>query len=135
MDVVKLLECFGCLTGDPSDIVTEVKTRNPELVKYLESLVGGTFQGETSNCFDNVSDHNELSKRDNLGSVLFNMDRFIRSKGDMFTGNEHEFLQFIHQAAKHRYTKGQSFKSWHKKMLRDKTRFVELYRRRGTGKL
>ena len=135
MDVVKLMECFGCLAGDPSDIVTAVRNRNPELVKYLESLVGAVFQGETSNIFDGVSDHNEMWTRENLGTILFNMDKFIRNKGDLFTGNEYEFLQYIHQATKHRCIKGKSFKCYHKKMLRDKTRFVELYRRRGTGQL
>ena len=135
MDVVRLLECFGCLAGDPSDIVTAVRTKNPELVTYLQSLVGGAFQGETSNVYDSVSDHNELWKQDNLGAVLYSMDKFIRSKGELFTGNEDEFLRYMHQAAKQRCLKGHNFKSFHKKMLRDKTRFVELYRRRGTGQL
>ena len=133
MDWVKILECFNCLTGDPTDIATAFKNRNPELFKYFETLVPAVFQGETSNIFDSVTDHNELWPQRNLGAMLYNMDRFIRSKSELFTGNEEEFLEYVQQAAKQRCIKGNNFKRFHRKILRDKTRFVELYRARGTG--
>lgn len=134
MDIGKLLTCFGCLTGDPNDIVTEVRNTNPELAKYMEMLVVAVFQGETSNIFDCVTDHNEKWDEENLGVVLYNMDKFIRNKGDLFTGNEFEFMRYVYQAARQRCANGNNFKRFHRKLLRDKTRFVELYRGRGTGK-
>lgn len=133
MDIVKILTCFGCLTGDPADMAAAVRNRDPEIVRYFESLVEIAFQGETSNIFDSVSDHNKTWYEQNLGAILFNMDRFIRNKGELFTGNEHEFLEHVYLASQQRCIKGHNLKRFHRKILRDKTRFVELYRERGTG--
>ena len=133
MNFVKLMSCFGCLTGDPTDIVAATREKNPELVKYFEALVHARFAGETSSIMDSITDHNEAKGRTNLGSVLFKMDAYIRNRGDVFTGNESLFLEYLDQIAIHRCPKGQKLDRVKKKILHDKTRFVELYRRRGTG--
>lgn len=133
MDFVKLMSCFGCLAGDPTDIVAATREKNPELVKYFETLVHARFAGETSNIMDTITDHNEVTGRTNLGSVLCKIDAYIRNRADIFTGNESLFLEYLDQIAIHRCPKGQKLDRVKKKILRDKTRFVELYRRRGTG--
>ena len=133
MNFVKLMSCFSCLTGDPTDIVAATREKNPELVKYFETLVHARFAGETSNITDSTTDHNEANGSTNLGCVLLKMDTYIRNRGEVFTGNESLFLEYLDQIAIHRCLKGQKLDQVKKKILRDKTRFVELYRRRGTG--
>ena len=133
MDFVKLISCFGCLTGDPTDIVTATREKNPELVKYFETLVPARFAGETSNITNSITDHNEIKGCRNLGFVLFKIDAYIRERGDFFTGNESVFLEYLDQIAMHRCLNGQKLDRVKKKIGRDKTRFVELYRRRGAG--
>ena len=134
MATAKFLACFGCLTGDPIDIVATVKESNPTLFRYLESLVISRFQGETSNIFDDSSDHKQKYGKRNLSVVLLTMDQFIRSQGESFTGNEYGFTALVEEVARIRCPPKQSFSKFKKKLLLDRTRFVEFYFRRGTGK-
>eukprot|EP00794_Sanderia_malayensis_P009275 gene9275-10253_t len=158
-----VLSCFGCTT-ELDDDGTEMglfQTHNPEVVAYCRTIVNAIFEGETSNVFDNSTDHNEMMSKEgqmlknncscnrssgreqqkcqgrcccgnNLGLVLRDMNAFIRTRGELFTGNEDEFLGYLEQAVRLRFGRKRriGFEKFRRKILRDKTRFVELIRRR-----
>ncbi len=128
MSLVALLNCFGCVTEDDENGLFEAQ--NHEVADYCKSLVNARFTGETSNIYDNATDHNELQAGNNLGNKLQAMDSFIRGRGNNFTGNEHEFLGYMEEAIKIRCGKRRELARFRKKIARDKTRFVELLRRR-----
>ncbi len=103
---------------------------NFNVVEYCKTLIDASFHGETSNKVDEVTDHTEDKHEINLGSVLQSMDVEIRKGGTDFTGNEEEFLEYLHMAIKFRKPKGVSKKEYKSKVMKDKERFVELLNNR-----
>ena len=79
---------------------------------------------------DDKTDETEDEHDINLGSLLQSMDVEIRKLGDDFTGNEEQFLEYLHMAINSRKKKDESHQEFSEKLLKEKDRFVELIKKR-----
>ena len=66
----------------------------------------------------------------NLGSVLQSMYYEMRKADDKFTGEEEGFMEYFELAIKMRRPDNVNRRKHREKMLKDKEKFVQLYKQR-----
>ena len=64
----------------------------------------------------------------NLGSILQSMYHEMQKAAEKFTGKEEEFMELFEMAIKKRQPKGVDPEQHKKKMLKDKEKFIQLYK-------
>ena len=92
----------------------------------LERLITIFIALQVDDKTDEVEDEHDI----NLGSLLQSMDVEIRKLGDDFTGNEEQFLEYLHMAINLRKKKGEDHQEFSEKLLKEKDRFAELIKKR-----